>query len=110
MTYFLAWIIVGFCSYLITKNLRDRVLPKYHLAMHFLEMLEDTPSKYEVEKITPEYVASLHRGLEVMIGICGAIFAPFALWGAFQSLFAKNKYQHIQEACNSFAKRHGMVF
>lgn len=110
MTYFLAWIIVGVCSYLITKNKRDSLLPRYHLGMAFINKLEEEGALPEGKEITPTYVREMHIGLEMAIGIISVVLSPLTLYKAIKCQFDKNKYLAINKACVKFSKRHGLVF
>lgn len=109
MTYFIAWIVVGVCCYYISKNRRDRYLPKYHTGMLFIQRSGEELG----EPATPENVARWSKIVESAILLINIVLAPIELILCFLKLFEKGPSEGIlkmKSCCDEFAKRHGMVF
>jgi hypothetical protein len=109
MTYFIAWIVVGICCYLIGKNRRDKYLPKHHLGMLYLQK---NAKELKIE-ITPENVALWHKITERVMIIACMVISPVALFFSVKNLFKKGPSENIlrmKAYCDEFSKRHGIVF
>lgn len=84
MNLFLAWIIVGFCGYLINRNTRNSLLGKYGL-VKVVQMDRN-------EKISLADAEVVRSTLEVVLGILMTVVAPLAVWVALRDTFAKKRY------------------
>ena len=109
MTYFIAWIVIGVCCYYISKNRRDRYLPKYHLGMLFIQKSGEELG----EPATPENVVRWSKIMENAILVTNIIIAPISLLLNIKKLFSKGPGEGIlkmKSCCDEFVKRHGLVF
>lgn len=109
MTYFIAWIVIGVCCYLISKSRRDRYLPKYHSGMLFIQKRGEELG----EPATPENVVRWSKIIESAILIIDVILAPLSLILCLTKLFKSQPSEGIlrmKACCDEFVKRHGMTF
>jgi hypothetical protein len=109
MTYFIAWIVVGICCYLIGKNRRDKYLPKYHLGMLFLQK---NAEELKIE-INPENVVLWSKIVERTMIFVAMLISPIALFFSVKNLFKKGPSEGVlrmKACCDEFSKRHGIVF
>jgi hypothetical protein len=107
MTYFIAWIVVGICCYLLDKNRRDRSLPKFHAGM--LILADEKP-----RDVTPELVKKTSKTVEASALVISILISPVSLYSEVEYLFKKKateaKLAKYKSICDEFSKRHGIVF
>lgn len=81
MTYFMAWIIIGVCLFLLNKNAREATLPKYHLALSFIHMLErEYPAEYNSRTFNLDMVKQYDKILPFGLLIISVALAPLILF------------------------------
>lgn len=108
MVYFIAWVVVGVCCYMLNKNRRDKYLPKYHGGMMVLINEKRT-------EVTPERVKACSKLVEWVMITMSVIGAPLCvILEAHRTTFGKKKTMgqiaKYKAVCDEFSKIHGIVF
>ncbi len=106
MSYVLAWIIVGFCSFLINKNNWEKQLGKYGMAIWAHCRIEG-----DTEQLTPDDAIRIRRAQNITAAIFLTALAPFGVWVALRTSFTHNKINdEVIKVVNEYASKHGMIF
>jgi hypothetical protein len=108
MSIFLAWVIVGFCSFLIQQHNFNKVLPKYAFGILVADKIE-THGKGEA--YNPDMVAALDFYVRLTAGVISIIIAPFTLYRALMSTFGfrQGKIEKIKKKVDEIVRKRGQL-
>lgn len=101
MNMLLAWIIVGFCGYLINRNTRTNLVGKYGIVK--VVQLD------KGEKINLADAENLRWGVEFVLGLLLTTVAPLSLWVAIRDTFARKRYAKMIEKVAAYDAKFGAL-
>lgn len=108
MSIFLAWVIVGFCSFLIQQNTFNKVLPKYAFGILVVGKLEE---ECKGDAYNPETIKTLDFWVRAISCLISIIIAPFTLYQAMMSTFGFNqgKIEKIKKKVDEIVRKRGQL-
>lgn len=106
MMYVLAWVVIGFCSYLITKNNWERDFGKYGMAIWAHCRTEGNVTT----QLLPDDAAEIRKVMNITAAALFMVLAPLGVWVAFRSSFDNEKRNEFKVVIDEYVKRHGMIF
>lgn len=97
MNLFVAWVVVGFCCYLIERNNRYKHMGKY--------VLVDSLYLRMGESCTDEEKRIMHLMLETSLCLIYVVAAPFVLFTSVRRLFKPRDYDGLKARLLSKGKQ-----
>lgn len=109
MSIFLAWVIVGFCSFLIQQNTLNKVLPKYAFGILVAGRLEDEGKGGDA--YNPETIKALDFWVRAMSCLISIIIAPYSLYTAVLATFGfrEAKITKLKLQIDEIVRRKGQL-
>ena len=108
MSIFLAWVIVGFCSFLIKQNTFNKVLPKYAFGILVAGKLEDEGGG---DAYNPETIKALDFWVRAISCLVSIIIAPYTLYAAVAATFGfrEAKIAKLKLQIDEIVRRKGQL-
>lgn len=108
MSIFLAWVIVGFCSFLIQQNTFNKMLPKYAFGILVAGKLEE---EGKGDAYNPETIKTLDFWVRAMSCLISIIIAPYTLYTSLMASFGfrEAKIAKLKLQVDEIVRRKGQL-
>jgi hypothetical protein len=104
MIYFLAWVVVGFCSAMITSNKLNQ-----HLGKHGRAIFAHVTVNGLDEPLAADEAAFISSKVDIAHAIIGVIASPLALYSAIIYTFKPEKFDKFKVVIDEYVKIHGAI-